>query len=274
VAALIRSLASFSIYTPHTGDQTYDNTYPNIPVAALSVEDVNMLQRMYKRGDNVTINLKMEAQSQGTIQQENVIAEITGSKYPNETVLVSGHLDSWDVGVGAMDDGGGAFISWEVLTVLRTLNIQPLRTIRLVLWACEELGGYGGKGYFAAHQQAELKSMSIVMESDGGTFLPRGLGFSGTAEAAEILETQVVPLAAPLGSNQLFKGGEEEDTAPWVEAGVPGGNLKNENQRYFWFHHTQGDRMDVLNSTELDLCAATWAVYALGVANLDNLLPR
>jgi len=273
VAALVRSLTGFSIYSPHTGMQEYDKTVKPIPVASLTVEDASMLERMYKRGEPITINLKMEAQYIGTVQNENVVAEIKGSLYPEETVIVSGHLDSWDVGGGAMDDGGGAFISWTVLTALKQLNIQPLRTIRLVLWACEELGGLGSKSYFNNHQN-EIPTMSLVMESDMGTFQPTGIGFSGTATARQIIIEQVAPLAAPLNTTLVTDDGSEEDNGPWIDAGVPGANLGNENQKYFWFHHSQGDRMEVLNSTILDLCSATWAVYALGVANLDSLLPR
>jgi len=206
------------------------------------------------------------------IMQENVVAEIKGSTWPNETVLISGHLDSWDVGVGAMDDGGGAFISWAAISAYHHLNIVPKRTIRMVMWACEEMGGYGGDGYYEQHQN-ELNTMSIVMESDGGTFTPLGLEFTGSPKAKSILANILQPLKS-INATNVIDGGDGTDIDNWIQAGVPGASLYNANQPYFMFHHSQGDRMDVQDPTEMDLCSTTWAVAALGVANLDTLLPR
>ena len=142
LASLIKSIASFSINNPHTGMMDGYGNGTAIPTAALTIEDTEMLQRMSDRGQRITITLKMDAYMSPNIAVgHNVVAEITGSVWPDEVVLVSGHLDSWDVGQGAMDDGGGAAISWSVLSVLRYLNLRPKRTIRLVMWSCEEFGG-------------------------------------------------------------------------------------------------------------------------------------
>ncbi|CAF1394938.1 unnamed protein product [Adineta steineri] len=141
LASLSRSAASHSIDSPHTGRLSYDPAYSKIPAASLSVEHADMLERFQQRNQLIEIFLYMEAQTLPNVIGYNLVAEIKGSSLPNETVLVSGHLDSWDVGQGAMDDGGGAMISWTVLSLLHSLNIRAKRTIRCVLWSCEEFGG-------------------------------------------------------------------------------------------------------------------------------------
>jgi len=265
-------VGSFSIYSPHTGGQNYGSTVTKIPTACIAIEDANTFERLYRQGVQITLNLQMEAQTLTSVVQENVVAEIKGSTLANETVLISGHLDSWDVGVGAMDDGGGAFISWAALSAYLHLKITPKRTIRMVMWACEEFGGIGGQAYYQGHK-SEVNSISLVMESDLGTFTPQGIQFTGS-DAAMAMMTSVGQLLVPINASNVTTGGEGTDIDPWMNAGVPGASLLNANDRYFWFHHSQGDRMDVEDPVSLDLCAATWAVTALGVANLDTLLPR
>lgn len=130
VAALIRSIAPFSILSPHTGMQSYEANVTKIPVAALAVEDAHLLERMQSRKQRVVVNLKMEAHLGEVKTSRNTIAELKGSSHPEKVVIISGHLDSWDVGQGAMDDGGGAFISWNALNVLKSLDLRPKRTIR------------------------------------------------------------------------------------------------------------------------------------------------
>jgi len=239
--------------------QTYASDVKQIPTACITIEDTNMFDRMYHNGQRITLNLKMGAQMGANVIQENVIAEIRGSTWPNETVLISGHLDSWDVGVGAMDDGGGAFISWAAVSAFLHLNIIPKRTIRMVMWACEEMGGIGGDAYWAAHQK-EVNSMSIVMESDGGTFTPLGMEFTGSPEAKSILATVLEPLKA-INATGLIDGGDGTDIDNWIQAGVPGASLYNDNHNYFAFHHSEGDRMDVEDPATL--VWQIWIVYYL-----------
>lgn len=264
----MRTVGGFSIYSPHTG---YGGG-ASIPVASITLEDADMFQRLADRGETLTIQLKMGAQSNGDRISHNVVAEITGSTYPDETVLVSGHLDSWDVGQGAMDDGGGMAISWSVLTALARLGLRPKRTVRLVAWSCEEIGGLGADQYYEAHID-EVPTMSLVMESDAGVFHPLGIQFAGSAAAQQIM-TAIGQLLAPINASQVTSGGEGTDIDPWMQAGVPGASLANENEKYFYFHHSNGDTITVLNTDDVDLCAATWAVTAYSVANLDSLLPR
>uniref|UniRef100_A0A2K6PXN3 Carboxypeptidase Q n=1 Tax=Rhinopithecus roxellana TaxID=61622 RepID=A0A2K6PXN3_RHIRO len=152
LASLIRSVASLSIYSPHTGIQEYQDGVPEIPTACITVEDAEMMSRMASRGIKIVIQLKMGAKTYPDTDSFNTVAEITGSKYPEQVVLVSGHLDSWDVGQGAMDDGGGAFISWEALSLIKDLGLRPKRTLRLVLWTAEEQGGVGAFQYYQLHK--------------------------------------------------------------------------------------------------------------------------
>ncbi|XP_065524725.1 carboxypeptidase Q isoform X5 [Lathamus discolor] len=152
VASLIRSIASFSIHSPHTGWQNYQPGVPRIPTACISVEDAEMMSRMSLRGIKIIVHLKMGAKTYPDAPSFNTVAEIVGSKYPEQIVLVSGHLDSWDVGQGAMDDGGGAFISWEALSLIKDLGLHPKRTLRLVLWTGEEQGGIGAEQYYQLHK--------------------------------------------------------------------------------------------------------------------------
>ncbi|CAF1135019.1 unnamed protein product [Rotaria sp. Silwood1] len=255
LASLSRSAASHSIDSPHTGMMSYDPSYPKIPAASLSVEHTDMLERFQQRNQSIEIFLYMEAQTLPDVTGYNLVAEIKGSNLPNETVLVSGHLDSWDVGQGAMDDGGGAMISWTVLSLLHSLNIRAKRTIRCVLWSCEEFGGIGADQYFLAHED-EVSTMSIVMESDMGII--------------QTISQQLISINA----TQVIPGGGGTDISPWQQRGVPGASLLNDNRNYFAYHHSNGDTMNVLNSTDVDLAAAVWAVYAYAIADLDDLLPR
>ncbi|CAF1154446.1 unnamed protein product [Adineta ricciae] len=272
VASLSRSAASRSIDSPHTGIMAYDSSYPKIPAGSLSVEHADMLDRFQQRNQSMEIVLYMEAQTLPDVVGYNLVAEVRGSSKPNETVLVSGHLDSWDVGQGAMDDGGGAMISWTVLSLLHSLNVRAKRTVRCVLWSCEEFGGVGADQYFNAHTN-EIPTMSIVMESDLGVFHPQGLQFQGRPQAQQIIQTISNQLAS-INATQVVSGGGGEDISPWMQRGVPGASLLNDNWDYFAYHHSNGDTMNVLNSTDVDLAAAVWAVYAFSIADLDDLLPR
>ncbi|XP_014671989.1 PREDICTED: LOW QUALITY PROTEIN: carboxypeptidase Q-like [Priapulus caudatus] len=252
VASLVRSVTPFSIYSPHTGHQSYDANVKKIPTACITVEDVAMLQRMAERGEKIVINLKMSAKYKRPRRSRNVVAEIVGHKFPEEVVLVSGHLDSWDVGQGAMDDGGGAFISWEVLTVLKKLKLRPKRTIRLVLWTGEEEGIIGGQEYFRRHH-SNISNFDMVMESDSGVFTPNAVSFQGNKVATAIMKRIVRPLK-PLNVSMITGDFDGPDIDVWADAGVPAVALRTTDpEKYFWFHHSNGDTMSVLNPM-LSIC--------------------
>uniref|UniRef100_A0A8B9P231 Carboxypeptidase Q n=1 Tax=Apteryx owenii TaxID=8824 RepID=A0A8B9P231_APTOW len=224
VASLIRSVASFSIHSPHTGWQNYQPGVPQIPTACISVEDAEMMSRMSLQGTKVVVYLKMGAKTYPDSSSFNTVAEIVGSKYPEQIVLVSGHLDSWDVGQGAMDDGGGAFISWEALSLVKDLGLRPKRTLRLVLWTGEEQGGIGAEQYYQLHKK-NISNFDVVMESDEGTFRPMGLAFTGTDEARDIVK-EIMTLLLPINITDIYDTADGTDIDYWMRDGVPASGKK------------------------------------------------
>ncbi|TSK34860.1 Carboxypeptidase Q [Bagarius yarrelli] len=272
VASLIRSITPFSINSPHTGWQWYQPGVPQIPTACITVEDAQMMARMAHRGTKIVVRLTMGAQNLADVDSFNTVAEIIGSERPEQVVLLSGHLDSWDVGQGAMDDGGGMAISWEALSLIKDLGLRPKRTLRAVLWSAEEAGGVGAMQYYQQHK-ANITNFDLVMESDMGTFAPIGLQFTGSDKARAIM-AEIMKLLAPINVTSLEKHGEGTDINMWMQAGVPGASLHTADSKYFWFHHTEGDTMTVQNPEEMNLCSAVWAVVSYVVADLDEMLPR
>ncbi|XP_054283047.1 carboxypeptidase Q-like isoform X1 [Macrosteles quadrilineatus] len=271
VAALIRSITPFSINTPHTGMMHYQDGVTKIPAAALTVEDTQMLLRMSQRGTPLKIQLKMEAKTLEDVVSRNTVVELKGTQYPEKVVLVSGHLDSWDVGQGAMDDGGGAFISWGALALLKSLGLRPKRTIRAVLWTAEEVGLIGAQAYAKAHQN-ETHNFMVMMESDEGTFTPRGLEYSGSDQGGCIIK-EILKLMSPIKATE-FKNSSDvgSDITVWANQ-VPLLSNLNDNGKYFWFHHTDADTMSVMNSDDLDLNVALWAATAFVIADMSVDLP-
>ncbi|XP_037500265.1 carboxypeptidase Q [Rhipicephalus sanguineus] len=276
VAALVRSVTPFSIGSPHTGWMNYERGEPRIPCASITVEDAQLLRRLQDRGIEVHVHLIMDAQNLPLTTSRNTIAELKGTTMPDEVVLVSGHLDSWDVGQGAMDDGGGAFISWRALALLRRLGLRPRRTLRALLWTGEEEGVWGGRAYYERHggRPEARRLLNLVMESDLGTFRPLGLRLAATDPRARCMAAQVLRLFGSINATQLTLGPDGPDIQPWVDAGVPGASLDTANKEYFYFHHTDGDSMTVEDPTNLDLCTALWAASAFVFADLSERLPR
>ena len=272
VGVLLRSVASFSIQSPHTGGTGYDSTLKRLPIAALSVEDAAMLHRMSDRGDRVVVHLAMEARTLPDAPSRNVVAEITGREHPDEVVVLGGHIDSWDVGQGAMDDGGGAVAAWEAVRLMQRLGLHPRRTVRVVLWTNEENGGRGGLAYRDAHRDA-LAHHVLAMESDNGVFAPRGFHFTGSDSALRTL-TDVGHLLDRIGAGAVDRGDPEADVTPLSELGVPAVGLDVDASRYFWFHHTQADMLTVLDPRDVARCVATMAVMAYVVADLPDPLPH
>ncbi|XP_078040367.1 carboxypeptidase Q-like [Augochlora pura] len=272
VAVLIRSVTPYSLYTPHTGMQSYAENVTKIPAACITQEDALLLRRMSIRGKTIKINLKMEAKTLPDELSRNIIAEIVGSTLPEKVVVVSGHVDSWDVGQGAMDDGGGAFISWHAIKLLKHLNFRPRRTVRLIMWTAEEMGLIGSSQYVKSHKAKE-NNLQFVMESDMGTFMPLGLEFTGTDEVKCILE-EIMKLLLPMGNMKLRSPQEGPDIALWVDAGVPGGSLWTQNDKYFYYHHSNADTMLVENPDALDRGTALFAAVSFVLADLSIDLPR
>ena len=186
IASLIRSVGPWSMNTPHTGVMAYSDTIPEIPHAALTMEDAMMLSRIHNQGNKIILELKMEARMTADKYSRNVIAELPGSEFPEEIVVLGGHIDSWDVGQGAHDDAGGCLAAWHAVKLIKKLGLKPRRTLRVVMWTNEENGGRGNKAYRDMHA-AELDNHVVAIESDAGVFKPKGFGFSGSVEAMNIV---------------------------------------------------------------------------------------
>lgn len=272
VAALIRSIESFSIQSPHTGSTRYDPAVPKIPAAALSIEDAELLHRMQDRGDKIVVTLKMEAQTLPDAPSRNVVAELRGSEKPDEVVVLGGHIDSWDVGEGAMDDGGCSVAAWEAVRLMQQLGLKPKRTVRVVLWTNEENGGRGGRGYRDAHA-GELDRHNAALECDNGVFRPDGVRFQGSPAGLAFI-APVAGLLERIGAGKAFTGDPEADVTPIIQKGVPGLALDVDDSKYFWYHHSWGDMMTMIDRDDFRRCIATMAVWAYELADVEPRVPR
>jgi carboxypeptidase Q len=272
VASLIRSVTPYSMNTPHTGGMGYQEGVPEIPHAAITVEDAMMLHRMQERGERIEVLLKMEGRSEGMVTSRNVMGEIVGWEHPEEVVVLGGHTDSWDVGQGAMDDGGGVVAAMEALRLMKVLGLEPRRTIRVVGWTAEEVGIFGGRAYAENPSRADERHV-LGIESDSGVFSPLGFGFTGTEDAFAIVQ-EIGSLLDPIGAGSVTRGGGGADIGPMMEQGMPGMGLIVEPTRYFWYHHTDADTLDKLDPAELSRCVAAMAVMAYVVADMPEPLPR
>ena len=271
VASLIRSVGSATLYTPHTGVMAYVKGIPRIPHAALTIEDAIMLSRQQKSGEKIVIQLKMDARMEPDRWSRNIVADLKGSENPDEIVVLGGHIDSWDVGQGAHDDGGGCVAAWYAVKLIHDLGLRPKRTLRVVLWTNEENGGKGNKAYRDAHYD-ELDKHIIAIESDGGVFKPSGFGFTGSQAAKEIVDA-ISELLISIKANQITAGGRAADVAPLNDEGVPVMSLKVDGAKYFWYHHTNADTFDKIDINEFNHCVAAMAVMAYVLADIDmNLL--
>ena len=268
VASLARSAGPYSMRTPHTGSMSYDSTVTRIPHASVTAEDAMMMRRMINRGDTVRVTLRMGATTQPDAQSHNVMGELRGSAKPDEVVVMGGHIDSWDVGQGAMDDAGGVVVAWEAIRLLKRLGLTPRRTIRVVGWTNEENGMRGGNAYRDLHRN-EVHQLAI--ESDGGVFAPLGFGFTGTPEARKAVEA-IGSLLMPIGAGKIGPSGGGADIGPIMATGVPGMGLEVDGTRYFWFHHTDADTPDKLDPKEVQRCVAAMAVMAFIAADLEQSL--
>ena len=272
VASLIRSVTPYSQQTPHTGGMRYDSAVTRIPAAAITVEDAMTLRRMQDRGERIRLTLTMSARTLPDAQSRNVVAELRGSERPDEVVVLGGHIDSWDVGTGAMDDAGGSVAAWEAVRLMKKLGLRPRRTVRVVLWTNEENGLRGANAYRDAHR-AELDGHVLAIESDAGVFRPTGFGFTGSDSAFAIVR-EIGSLLAPIGADTITRPGGGADIGPIMALGVPGMGLAVDGTRYFWYHHTDADTIDKLDPEEVAKCVAALAVMAFIVADLPEPLPR
>ncbi len=272
VAVLVRSITTARWRVPHTGAMGYDADAPKIPAAAITVEDAEMLQRLADRGAPVVVRLTMGARSGPDVVDANVVGESPGRERADEMVVVGGHLDSWDQSCGAHDNASGAVMAMEAVRLLVELKLQPRRTVRVVLFANEERGLEGGRGYREAHL-GSIRQCVAALEADSGAFAPRGFSFQGAPAAAERIEA-LLPLFHPMGELKLNRGGSGADISPLVADGVPGLGLMTKGEHYFDYHHSAADTPDKVEPAALNDDVAAFALMTWLLAETPGTLPR
>jgi carboxypeptidase Q len=273
VAVLVRAIGPVGLRTAHTGAVQYAQGLPAIPAAAITAEDANRIARLGSRGQRVRVRLTLSGRFEPDAESANVVGEIRGREKPDEIVLIGGHLDSWDVGTGASDDGVGCIITWEAVRLMKKLGIQPRRTVRVVLFTNEENGLRGAAAY--ADRYAEQAGNHVfALESDSGVFQPATLGFSGSP-AARAMIRDVGTLLAPIGMSEIGVGGGGADVGPIAQAAnAPTMAYLGEPQRYFQIHHTDADTIERIAPEDVSKAVAAIAVMVYVVAEMPERLPR
>jgi Zn-dependent M28 family amino/carboxypeptidase len=298
VAALVRSVTPVSLRDPHTGTLSYEDGIVKIPAAAVSIEDAEAIARLAKAGVPVRVRLAMEAHMEPDADAGDVMGEIRGSEKPDEVVALGGHIDSWDIGQGAQDDGSGIMASFEAVALMKKLGLRPKRTVRVVFWVNEENGGAGGRAY-RDWLGDEVKNQVAAIEMDGGAEKPLGFGFGGGGEgmmrrrrapgapapamvpairATEVSDAsfarvvEIGKLLDVIGSGNITHGGGGSDIAPLIGAGVPGFGLRTVEAHYFDWHHSNADTFDKVDPSDFRQCVATLAVMSYVLADMPERL--
>ena len=267
VGVIVRSMTTASDDFPHTGSMYYDDLPLNkrIPAAAISTNGADLLSSMLSLNKEVKFYFRQNSKNFPDQLSHNVIAEVKGRKYPDQIIVVGGHLDSWDVGDGSHDDGAGIVQSMEVIRIFKSLGYKPNRTIRVVLFMNEENGLRGGNKY-AEIAREKNENHFFALESDAGGFTPRGFSFDTSAEEFELIEPWV-KYFKDYALDNFFLGGSGADIGPLKDGRVILSGLRPDPQRYFDYHHAPSDTFDKINRRELELGAA--AMTAL-VYLIDN----
>jgi Zn-dependent M28 family amino/carboxypeptidase len=280
-AALVRSVTPVSLESPHTGATRYTEGVKKIPFAAISIEDAELLQRLTDAGERVEVQLNMGAQTLPPTTSANVIGEIVGWKKPDEVVVIGGHIDSWDVGQGAHDDGVGVVVAMQAARLLLDLGLKPRRTVRVVLWTNEENGLAGGRAY-REWIGDEIAQHRAAIEMDSGAEKPVGFGWvirrdelaQQDADHAFDLVSAIGDLLSPLEADEVVRGGGGADISPLTREGVPGLGLRTVGEHYFDWHHTEADTIDKVNLKDLRAALAAMTVMAYVLADMPgDLLP-
>jgi hypothetical protein len=279
VAVLVRSITPLAVQLPHTGALNYQEGVAKIPAAAITIEDALLLERLSKSGSPVKVHLEMEAHEAPEADSANVIGEITGIELPEEVVVLGGHLDSWDVGQGAQDDGSGIMASLEAVALIHKLGLKPRRTIRVVFWVNEENGGKGGEAY-RRWVGDKLSYQVAAIEMDGGAERPLGFGFGGGRRgenaapdgASMAMLKQAGKLLERIGAGEITPGGGGSDISPLTREGVPGLSPRTTGEHYFDWHHTQADTLDKVNLDDFRKNIAGLAVMSYVLADMPGRL--
>jgi Peptidase family M28 len=287
VACFVRSVGLPGMQTPHTGALRYSEEDPKIPAAAVSREDALMIARMIERGDEVIAHLEMQAHTLEDAVSHNVMGEIPGSVHPEEIVVLGGHIDSWDVGQGAQDDGVGCMIALHAVRLIQRLGLQPKRTLRVVLWTNEENGLRGGAAYAEAHAD-EIERHVAAIEADSGNGRARGfrldlreavVGENSDADSLDLLREEglqfldtVGAQLRSVGADTMRAGGSGADISPLARQGVPCLGLDHDASEYFRIHHTESDTFDRIIPEDLNHNVAVMAIMAFALTQMEGEL--
>jgi carboxypeptidase Q len=269
VAALVRSVGNADFRLPHTGF----SVPAGIPAGAVTAEDADLIAHLFAQG-KVRMRLILTPQRLPDATSYNVIADLKGSEHPEQVVVVSGHLDSWDLGTGAIDDGAGVVVAMEAAEILQKLHLHPKRTLRVIAWMDEESGGSGSQAYTKDHS-AEFLNHVAAIESDAGAAHPLGFDVKMTPHAVELLRPALEILQS-FGANAVQPSSYPPgaDIAAMSESGVPALGILQDGRTYFHYHHSAADTLDKIVPSELRENAAAMAVMAYALANMKNPLPR
>ena len=271
-AVLVRSVGGADYRLPHTGATYYVEGQKQIPAAAVTAEDADLLANLTKQGP-VEMRLVLTPQMLPKVESYNIIADWKGATHPEQIVIVSGHLDSWDLGTGAIDDGAGVVVAMQAIHLLKTLGIHPQRTVRFVAWMDEEQGSEGAQTYVAEHA-AELGNHVGVLESDLGAGHPTGVMFTGKPELQEWLRP-VARVLQPIGAASVERAAEVGEDISFINnRGVPGFSPDQDSRFYFNYHHTAADTFDKVSERELAENAAVMTVVAYALADASQAAPR
>lgn len=303
IAMLVRSATGLVTQIPHTGTLRYDAAQPKIPAAAISVEDALMIERLSKQG-TVSVHLQMDAETLAPVQAGNVMGDIVGSEHPEQIVVLGGHIDSWDVGQGAQDDGSGIMATFEAVSLIHKLGLKPKRTIRIVFWVSEETDDAGGIAYRKMVGD-KIGNYAAALEMDGGAEKPLGIGYGsfggprrppvpaagaagGTPPAARgamdmstlsadekqsyAYMQDIAALLAPIGADSVSGGGGGSDISPLTADGVPALSPRTVGQHYFDWHHTEADTLDKVDPDDFKRNTAMISVVVYVLADMDGKL--
>jgi carboxypeptidase Q len=272
VAVLVRSVGGADFRLPHTGLTVYDPQLPKIPAAAVTAEDADLLAQLSGQG-HTTMKLTLTPQTLPDADSYNVIADWKGSEHPEQVVIVSGHLDSWDLATGAIDDGAGVVVSMQAIHLLSQLGIHPKRTVRLIAWMAEEEGSQGAATYVKEHT-ADMANHVAAIESDFGAGHPTGILINGKPALAGYL-APVAHVLLPIGAGVLTPSPESGEDISGINAlGVPGFAPIQDGRYYFNYHHTPADTFDKVDPRELNENAAVMTVLAYALADASVPAPR
>ena len=272
VACLIRSVGGADYRIPHTGQTHYADDAPKIPAGAVTAEDADLIVDLTRQGP-VKMKLVLTPQTLPDVESANVIGDIKGSEHPEQIVVVSGHLDSWDLGTGAIDDGAGVAVSMEAANLVQKLHLRPKRTIRVIAWMNEENGLAGSKQYAKDHDK-EWPTHFAAMETDNGAGHPIGINIKGKFEIQKMLAPILAVLQESGAGGTNFTEHIGADIEPMEKAGVPAFSPIQDSRFYFNYHHTPADTLDKIVPKELAENSAVVAVWAYAIANSEQPLAR